>query len=102
MSTTGISPNCIKCGMSLINGGCTWRNGAPTCWSCTEKESRQPRFDWEAEEQRMDDLEDLVLQLVDRIERLEFAVQELKRPYYEKPQTVVPGQQIAKAIKAME
>ena len=32
---------------------------------------REPRFDWEFEEQRTNDLEDLVLQLVERIDGLE-------------------------------
>ena len=36
-----------------------------------DKMTRQPRFDWEAEEQRMDELEDLVFQLLERVEKLE-------------------------------
>ena len=40
----------------------------------------QPRFDWEAEEQRTNDLEDLVLQLVERVEKLESGKPDMPEP----------------------
>ena len=67
---------CEKCGTSP--------GSRPLCYACYNnrelihayknnplREVRQPRFDWEAKEQRTNDLEDLVLQLVERVEKLE-------------------------------
>ena len=99
----GIAARLIRCG-ELLNGEAPWV------------------YDSESEEQRTNDLKDLVLQLVERVEkleqrvsavvshvefqldsgqektieimdrigRLEFAVQELERPYYEKPKSRIP------------
>ena len=60
----------------------------------------QFRSDPEFEEARINHLEDLVLQLQDRIEKLELCV---RYPLQEVIRTdATDGQQIAKAIKAME
>ena len=92
---------CGACGQDLNPD-----NGTGLCFNATLCQYRvqnkqpslgQPRFDWEFEEQRTNDLEDLVLQLVERVEKLEQA-----RGILDRIPNREPGQQIAKAIKAMD
>ena len=107
MSITAVKKTCDNCGGSLEFSSWHYAD-VSLCGECNGKRIAQPRFDWEFEEQRTNDLEDLVLQLVERIEKLELCVryplQEVTTTCSE-PQSDVnhkPGQQIAKAIKAME
>ena len=72
----------------------------------------QPRSDPEFEEQRIDDLKDLVLQLVERVERLEQAWRDInstkRRGDWEKPMGLElkpaseDGHHIARALEKMK
>ena len=128
MSTTAVKKTCDRCGDSLEFSSWHYAD-VSLCGECNGKRIAQPRFDWEAEEQRTNDLEDLVLQLVERVEKLEQAwrdinstkkdnsfemdlagnykpriptERELNKADKELLELELSGQQTAKAIKAME
>ena len=103
MSTTGISPNCIRCGVNLLGRSAVWNGGAPYCSKCAPFSEDQ--YDIER-------LRAVVSQLLERVKKLEEAWRDAnstkKRGDWEKPMGLElkpaseAGHHIARALEKMK